>query len=108
MSQREVCSGNKNQNALSLDELRSPLLGPPIFILHALDVIQLSTALTLLAKDNDANSATFKVPCSQRTHSTECAGAKVDGMCSGFREVGGFKPVQRQYECLVAKRARKR
>ena len=29
-------------------------------------------------------------------------------MCGGFREVGGFKLAQRQYECLVAKRAPKR
>lgn len=73
-SARSLCPRNKkNQNAPSLDKLRSLLLAPPIF------------------KDDDANSATFKVPCSQLTPSTECAGAKVDGMRSGFREVSGFK-----------------
>ena len=41
-----------------------------IHILHALDIIQLSITLTLLAKDDDANSATFKIPCSQWTNST--------------------------------------
>ena len=45
---------------------------------------------------------------SQWSNSTEPAGAEVDSMCGGFREVGGLEPVKREYECLIAKRVRER
>jgi hypothetical protein len=98
----------QESDAPSLDELGGPLLSPPILVLDALGIIELSASLALLAKNGNANSTAFKVARSQWSNSTEPAGAEVDSMRGGFGEVGGLEPVKREYERLIAKRARER
>ena len=103
--QKQAIKESRRFNSPSLHQSRRELLAPPLLTLHDLSIVKLSTVLALLAHDDDADTASLKVPRSKRADSTKTTRTEVDSMSGSLRELRRDGPVDGRREDLLAKRA---
>jgi hypothetical protein len=86
----------------SLDQSRSPFLGPNRLLLDLVGVVELGSSLALLTDDDDADAAALDGTRGEEADTAVASGTKVDGVGSRLGEVTRLDPVDGVSEDLVA------
>ena len=91
----------QTKNLPGLHERRDPLLGPRLLRPKTGHRVKFGIALPLITDNDDADTTSIEVTCSEWADATHTTCAEIDNMRSTLWQVGGLRPVKGLGEYLV-------